>query len=481
MALRGLACVTWVLLLGGGSAAAQPVPTVTVSPSAAVERGDGAGASPRQMTLGDALDYARQHQPTLQAARARVDVARRAISVAQAEWLPQLGATAQIFGGTMNNTTAMFVGVRTVDLPRIGATPVNASAGLSAVYPSTLVALGLRQMVFDFGRIAAQTAVAEWDVRIASEQARNGQLEVQLQVELGYFALLAAKEVARAASDAYARALQRRDMVQVSVARGLRPPIDLTRAEADVTRFAVGRTRAMGGIEVAQALFAGAVGVPEALLDAAVPAGSEGEVDVVLPALGDAMQHALDHSPTMRAALSALLRQQAQTRAITMGWVPTLQLSASIDGRAGGAPGSSGPSGASGWIPEVPNWDVGLVLTVPLFDGNIWARRGQSRAAEQVLHHELSGARLQLLGAIQRAFTLFQVAQAAQPALVAAATAARRNYDQASARFRAGLGTSIELADAEALRTDAELQLAIGRFDVARARAAFNRAIAQGL
>jgi len=62
-----------------------------------------------------------------------------------------------------------------------------------------------------------------------------------------------------------------------------------------------------------------------------------------------------------------------------------------------------------------------------------------------------------------------------------AVLAARANWAQADARFGAGLGTAVELADAEAVRTDAEIHLALAQFDVARARAAFGRAIAEGL
>ena len=59
--------------------------------------------------------------------------------------------------------------------------------------------------------------------------------------------------------------------------------------------------------------------------------------------------------------------------------------------------------------------------------------------------------------------------------------AAVANYAQADARFKAGLGTSVELADAEALRTEAEIQLALGKFDLARARAQLGRVIAARL
>jgi outer membrane protein TolC len=73
------------------------------------------------------------------------------------------------------------------------------------------------------------------------------------------------------------------------------------------------------------------------------------------------------------------------------------------------------------------------------------------------------------------------VARDALPGLERAVEAAVANYAQADARFKAGLGTSVELADAEALRADAEIQLALGRFELARARAALGRAIAEGL
>jgi outer membrane protein len=72
-----------------------------------------------------------------------------------------------------------------------------------------------------------------------------------------------------------------------------------------------------------------------------------------------------------------------------------------------------------------------------------------------------------------------QVAQVALVALRRSVDAARANYAQADARFKAGLGTSLELADAEAVRTDAEIQLAVGEYDIQRARAALARLLAE--
>lgn len=418
------------------------------------------------------------HQPTLQAVNARVEVARRSAAVVRAEWLPQLGGTAQIFGGTMNNSTAMFSSVRTMDLPRIGGTRSPTTADLAEIYPSTLVGIGLRQTLFDFGRIAAQTAVAEQEAIMASHRADLERLEVGLQVESAYYAVLAAKAVERAATEAYARASLRMELVQAGVARGLRPPIDRTRAEVDRTRFDVARTRARGNIELSQAQLASVVGWKDALLDAQEV---DPEAEPLMPVLGEAFQRAIEQEPAVRVALARLIQQQAVTRSAAMQWIPSLHLTASVSGRAGGAPTNAGPSGFSGWVPEVANWDVGVVLSVPVFDGVLLAKRSQSQAQEAVLRHEIDAQKRQVLTQIARAHQSVLIARDALRALRSSASAARQNYDQASARFRSGLASSIELADAEALRTESDISLAIGRFEVARSRALFQRALAQGL
>jgi outer membrane protein len=81
--------------------------------------------------------------------------------------------------------------------------------------------------------------------------------------------------------------------------------------------------------------------------------------------------------------------------------------------------------------------------------------------------------------AVQQAYLAVGVAKSALPALERAVEAARANYAQVDARFQSGLADAVALADAEALRTQAEIDLIIGRFELARARVAFGRSIAE--
>jgi outer membrane protein TolC len=98
-----------------------------------------------------------------------------------------------------------------------------------------------------------------------------------------------------------------------------------------------------------------------------------------------------------------------------------------------------------------------------------------------VRRQEIAVVRTQQIGAIRQAYVAVDVARTALPGLQRAVEAARANYAQADARFKSGLGTSVELADAEAIRTDAEIQVALGQFQLARARSELGRAISEGL
>lgn len=433
------------------------------------------------MSLAQALDYARKHQPSVRAALARIREQLASTAISRAQWQPFVGASAQFIEATASNTTASYVGTDVVDLPRIGGTRSYTADGASLrPYASTLAAAGLRQEIFDFGRIVAQSAAADAAVVVARHDADAIRLDVDYSVEEAYFAVSTAKAIVKAAEDAYQRSRVHRDDAAAGVKAGLRPPIDLTRADADLTRFDTGRIRARGGLLAAQAVLAAAVGAPDPFLDAAEPPTASPQ----LPAFEEAIRQAEQHDPRLQETIARLRLQEQETLAVAAELRPNLHLSATFSGRAGGASPST-PSDAvpvgNGFLPDVPNWDIGLVFRWPIFDPMVRARREASRSAEQVRREEIALARQQVATAVAQAYLSVNVARQALPALQRELEAAQANYAQADARFRAELGTSVELSDAEALRADAEIRLALGVFDVAKARAGFARAIAEGL
>jgi outer membrane protein TolC len=438
----------------------------------------GVAVAVRAIGLAEAIAYAKAHQPSVRASAARITAGKALAEVPRAEWLPTFGATAQIFGATANQTTASYLSVGVLDLPRIGGTTAT-SKGSFRPYASTLVGLGGNQEIFDFGRIAARSAAVDALVTVERERADVVRLDVAFDVEEAYFAVFAAKSIVRASDDAYERARVHRDLAKAGVTSGMRPPIELTRAESELAKLDIGRIRARGSLSTAQAVLAAVVGVPEPALDVGENPPSPAE----LPSIDDALRRAEAQNPRLLVAAAELKAEEARTRAIGAELRPDVSLTATISGRAGGAPpsGNGGPADGNGWIPNVPNWDVGVVLTWPLFDGVVSARQSASRAEERVRREEIGVVRHEQAAAVREAYVAVDVARAALPGLHRSVEAARANYEQADARFKGGLGTSVEIADAEAVRTEAEIELALGEFELARARAAFGRTIAEGL
>jgi outer membrane protein TolC len=218
-----------------------------------------------------------------------------------------------------------------------------------------------------------------------------------------------------------------------------------------------------------------AVGVDDLELDAAGSAAEPGSLPPLSSVLGMAAA-----SPAVREGRARVDAQRAATKALDAQTRPNLSATAAISGRAGGAAPSSGPVPyGDGWIPGVPNYDVGVVLTWPLLEPTWDRRAAASRAREEAFASEADALLKSQRGLISAAYQDASVSQQTLSALERGAEAARANYDQADNRFRVGLGTSTELADAQALRTEADIQLAIGRFQVARTRAALERAIAE--
>lgn len=431
----------------------------------------------RRMTLDEARRFARDHQYKLVAARQRFTAAKLESEVARAQWLPQIGVLAEIFGGTANNATGLYLNQRAVDVPRVGATVVPGDDPSFKPYGSTFLAFGARQELYDFGRIAAERVAADLRAEVDRYRVLGQTIDSDFMVAQAYYAVLAAIAIDEASRNAYERAATHADFARASVQSGLRTPIELTRADADVARYEAGMQRARGALHTARIVLAVTVGVDDAELDATAAPAPGG----ALPALGDVLARA-GRTPVVLAVRATAEAQRAETRRIEAQVRPNLFATAAVDGRAGGAPPSSSRSvlqSGAGFAPIVPNYDVGAVLSWPLWEPQVDRLADVSRARAEAAASEVEAALRGQRATIAAAWHEAEVATTSLSALERGAQAARANYDQADHRFQVGLGTSTELADAQALRTDADIQLAIGLFQAARARAVLERAIAE--
>lgn len=427
-------------------------------------------AQAEPVTLDRALELLHGH-PSALAARRRVEAAQAEVAAAKALYAPSLGAVAEVVVGTAANSTATVLPSSAVDLARVGATPVSSAVEL-APRGSTLVAIGARQLLWDFGRWTATTDIASAELEAAVQSDAAVWLDLELGVRRAYLGVLAAHAVLQAATEATTRARAHRDFARAAVAQQLRAPIELARADATLARATVDEARAESDVTRARVQLAAAVGGERTELDA-VP--REEAPAPPLPEFG-IVAAAVDADPSLRAVEASLRSRRAQVRLLEAQQNPSLGLSLSVSGRNGGATPSSGvPSPSAGWVPDVPNYAAGVVLNWPLFDLAALRRSDAAQVRVDAALAEFAALRRARLAAAAEAVERARVAEGSLSALRDAARAAKDNAAQAEARFSAGLSTSVELADAEDLRTGADIALVVGRFRALDARAVLSR------
>ena len=133
----------------------------------------------------------------------------------------------------------------------------------------------------------------------------------------------------------------------------------------------------------------------------------------------------------------------------------------------------------NGLGPNIQNWGVGFTVTFPVFDLPAIRSRREAETAhieaesgryEQVIT-DLTGRRNAALASLEGAERLAQTT----PVQV---EAARATVEQATARYRSGLGVALDVADAQRRLSQAEIDDALARLSVWRARLAL--AVADG-
>ena len=168
-----------------------------------------------------------------------------------------------------------------------------------------------------------------------------------------------------------------------------------------------------------------------------------------------------------RAAVNEILSRQ---KVLDRSYFPRFLLQAGTFARGSGAPTNvKRLGGFSGLGPNIGNWATGITILFPSFDWPVLRTRyrieqhrqfAESARYDRVLtdlNAQLARAKVVEEGARRIADnTPFQLA------------AARALEAQATARYQAGLGTIVEVADAQRLLTQAEIDDSLARLNIWR-------------
>jgi len=409
------------------------------------------------LTMTRAVELAYKQNPTARQARASAEAAYGRVDQAKVPLRPTVALAGTLGAGSK--------AVRPCDVndpnsPSCGGFfSVQESTGLSAV---------ANWRITDFGQTDANIRAAEANAAAASASVSTSTLDIRANVELAYLESVARGKLVVVAQATVKSEEGHLDQAKRFVAAQAHDPIEVSQAQARLANAESALSQAQSNEAVALANLRAAIGWLDPTRAPAVdpnwPVPSDQE-PADLPAL---VAQAREHRPELVAAQRQIEASEASVDAAHYERRPILSATAA----------TQWTPDSSQWSPQ-PSWSAGLTLSWLLFDG------GRSRADVRVANANRMSAEasrdallVTLTSALESARAQIVASRANVKASTEAVTAAQAQLKLAEARYANGLGSQIELADAQTAVTTAQGNLVSAQWELANAWAGLERAIA---
>jgi outer membrane protein TolC len=327
---------------------------------------------------------------------------------------------------------------------------------------------------FDFGYRGANVGVAKAAQDRANAELSLTKLDVAAAVADAFFGVAAEQQQANAAKADVDRRQVLANSVHALVKEELRPGADSSRADAELAAARIQLIRAEELEREGQATFAqllGAAGTRVAI-DASSLLGG--------PPTPSASQLSLASHPAAQASNSIVMEVRAREKVLSKSYYPRFNLLGALSGRGTGAnmDGSFG-SGSDGLGLTTFNWAVGVTATFSVLDfPALHFKRQIEQSNERAQQAEYEKTLQSLTAQAEKAKTAYDSAVLISENTPVELQAAKMGETQASARYKAGLAPIVDVADAQRLLLQAEIEDNLARLTVWRAL--LGQAFAQG-
>ncbi|HEY2934062.1 MAG TPA: TolC family protein [Acidobacteriota bacterium] len=419
------------------------------------------------LQLGRAVELALENYPSMKAAQAQISSATAGIELSRTAYLPRTDLLWQENRATHNNVFGLLLPQSTIPAisgPVLGSKPLAGDWGSAG-------GLLFSWEPFDFGFRRANVDAA----KALKEQADSGMAVVRLNVATtaadAFMGVVAADEIVRAAEANVQRMSVFAESVHVLVRNELRPGVESSRANAELAAARNQLIQAQQLAQVNRTNLAEAIGQAEAFLQIDPGPLLAAPAEIGAPT-ADVTKHPLALSQE-----SAREAARARERALSRSYFPRFNFQTAFYGRGTGADLSGIVNRSEGLLPDTPNWASGLTLTFDPFSLFSLRARQKVEAGNEALESARYDQVVQSLKAQDaRARATLEAAQKIAANTPVQLEAARETEIRARVRYEAGLANIIEVADAQRLLAQAEIDHAVARLNVWRALLALARA-----
>jgi outer membrane protein len=407
------------------------------------------------LTLDRAIEIAMRQQPSLRLSQAQLEAAQGRVDQARVATRPTIVLDASV--GTGSTVTA------------VAGTGTGVSGQFFSHSESTGVGAVASWRLYDFGLTSATIRAAQLNAEAAQASVGTTTLDIRNSVEVAYLQAVADRKLVLVAEATVKSEDGHLDQARRFVAAQAHDPIEVAQAQARDANARSALAQSQSNEAIALANLRSAIGWVDPSNSPTVAASWPVPTDTEPPGLAALVDTARKNRPEivqldklLEAADANLAAAHAERRPVLSAnaetqWSPT----------------------SRNWSPQ-PTWSAGLSLSWALFDG------GRSAADARVASANLQSAIAQrdallvtLTSQLDSARSQIVANRANVQASNEAVAAAHAQLQLSEARYTQGLGSQIELTDAQTAVTTAEGNLVQADFQLATAWAQLHRAIAQ--
>jgi outer membrane protein len=320
--------------------------------------------------------------------------------------------------------------------------------------------VSLSQVLFDFGKTFASTDAAR---RLAEQAQENVELQRQLitlAVKESFININFARRLIRVQEQALERADLNLRSARGFFEVGTRPKSDVARAEVDVANARLDLIRARNAEQVARVGLNTAMGIAA---DAPTDVQDNLVYEETTVNRGQLLGEALAQRPEYKQARLRVSEAEARMRRAFRDFFPDVTANAFYGGTRTD-------------LNEI--WEVGVALSWTIFDGgNRIARFRETKASVESAQATVRSTELDIGREVEQAQLIVNEGRERIAAAQVAVASAQENFRLAQGRFDAGVGTILELTDAQLFLTQAQNTEAQALADYRIAVARLERAV----
>lgn len=411
--------LVWLWIIAGAQALRPAEAQTQGEPAAAATSLSPTG---KLLTIQDAVQIGLENHPRIKSAGERVGSQEAILGQQMSAYYPTIN---------FNN--------RYATSQRSGGSGDDASDAFSSI-------ANFNMTLYNFGKREGNVQAARETLNAARQDYTTTTQDIILAIKQSYYLYLGTQELVRVREET----VRSRELL-VRQARGFyevgtRARIDVARAEANLFSAQADLIAAENSVKVAWVTLRNAMGSPR-LPEQPVAADSP-EVEISMN-LAAARNIAFDNRSELKSFEAQRRASDQLVATARRGHLPDLLFDAAY--------GRRNPTDLPNNFPLQPTWAVGLSFNIPIFDGFRTTNR-----VEETLHnyHNIRAQeeerRQQIALEVEQSYLRVVEVQERIKATDSAARAAKENLDLAQGRYQVGVGSIIEVTDAETLYTDAQ-------------------------